>query len=601
MKHSRLIVISVLIAILTGGLFLWLRPGRPVNILLITLDTTRADRLGCYGYDAAETPHLDSLAARGVLFERAYAPIPMTLPSHASMLTGLWPPEHGLITNGQNALDPSIPTAATLLTAHGYSTAAFIAGIVLHSKLGLNQGFHVYDDDLSNSVAGVDELHRYRDGRFVIDSALKWLKSWHERADQQPFFCWVHLYDPHDPYLNHPDEFGTRFAGQPYDAEIAYTDRQVGRLLEALAQMGINDRTCVVVVGDHGESLGEHGEETHGFMLHESTLRVPLIIAHPQSHAARQRVTVPVPLVDLFPTLLEVAGVHVPNNVSGQSLQRAIIGEALTHRVCYSQTEQPYLEASWCPLRSLTTDRWRYVRTTQPELYDLAADPRELSNLAESQPEVIRDLERKLSEFESHLRRRTGIGVTMSAQERRALESLGYTGGQTPSQSAPKDRPLPDIKEMIPHLNRLTRATHLMEEREYNEAAEILEPLVSDVPNYARAWQHLGLCRLKQKNFDAAVESFQRALAIDPSSDRTHDMLGFAYLRLGKLDSAAKHFVELLTLRPDSENGHLFLGEIEQRKGNIPLAFRHYEAVLRLNPENAAARQAIKLITTRHN
>ena len=570
-----------------------LRP-RP-NILVITLDTTRADRIGCYGYAGAETPHLNSLAQRGIVFERAYAPAPMTAPSHSSLFTGLWPPEHGVLTNGQTSLLPGIPTLAESLRQLGYDTAAFVSAFVLQARFGLNRGFQVYDDDLTTAGFSSDELHRYRDGKFVIDSAVSWLRKSRTKASPPPFLCWVHLYDPHEPYLPHPEEFGNRFDDQLYDGELAYTDRLVGRLLKTLDELGLAKNTCVLVVGDHGESLGEHGELTHGFTLHESTLRVPLIVVDPRSAAAGRRVPQPVPLIDVFPTLLDIAGAPVPGGISGRSLRPAFAGKTLENRICYSLTDEPYLQAFWSPLRGLTTDQWRYVRSTRPELYDLIADPHELVNLAESNPETAKDLENELAIFEEKLQLRTGADVELSTQDRRALESLGYTGGRVREQlSLRGQKELPDIKDMLVHLNSLDEASHLIEQRKFDEAAILLEPLARNIPNLLRARLNLGLCRMIQKNYEDAEIWLKQSLEIDPNSDRAHDLLGFTYLKMLKLDLAEHHFKELLKLRPESETGNLFLGEVYQRQGNVQAAMHYYLTVLKINPGNRAAREAVE-------
>ena len=567
----------------------------PVSILLITLDTTRADRLGCYGYAAAETPHLDALAKRGISFERAYAPAPMTAPSHASMFTGLWPPEHGVFTNGQTILGAGIPTVAESIQRRAYDTAAFVAAFVLHSKFGLNRGFNVYDDDLSQAKATNDELHQSRDGRLVIDSCIRWLTRQQQQSPRRPFFCWVHLYDAHEPYRPHADQFADRFADRPYDAEIAYTDQLVGRLFQSLEKLGVAKSTYIMVVGDHGESLGEHGERTHGFMLHDSTLRVPLIVADPRHETGGRHVATPVPLIDVFPTLLEAAGVRVPDGISGHSLQTAFSRKVLEPRICYSQTDEPYLQAFWCPLRGLTTERWRYVRSTRPELYDLTADPQELVNLAETQPDIAEEFEDQLATFEEKLRRNSGTRVALSPQEQRVLESLGYTGSRNGGLNEPRRDPQrPDIKDMISHLNRLDDALHFIEDRDFDTAARLLEPLAIEVPKLLRAPLNLGLCRLMQQKYDDAARWLLAALEIDPRCDRAHDMLGFAYLKLGQLDLAEQQFKQLLELRPDSQTGHLFLGEVHQRKGDLSAAIHHYTIVLKINPQNRAAREAVQ-------
>ena len=577
----------ILIGLAYGGWIL-LRPG-PINLILITLDTTRADRIGCYGYQAAETPRLDALAKRGVLFERAYAPGPMTSPSHTSMLTGLWPPEHGVITNGLTGLGPGVETAAELLQRRGFQTVAFPAASMLNAKFGLNQGFQEYHDDLSDSTPGADPLHRSRDGRFVVDDVIAWLQGHQERQSSAPFFCWMHLYDPHEPYLAHPDIFGDKFESRPYDGELAYVDQQIGRLFDALEKQGLAQQTVIVVVGDHGESLGEHGEQEHGYLLHDSTLHVPMIIADPRRKSAGTRVSTPVSLVDLFPTLLELGGLNSPGFCRGRSLQPALEGKSIPARFCYSQSEEPYLHAFWSPLQGVTKERWRYVRSTKPELYDLIADPAERDNLAEREPAVVRKLDGELTAFEAKFQKQAGMTVTLSSQEQRALESLGYTGGSGSGSAASRPKSLPDIKDMLGYLNRYNDANHLIHQNDWEPAATILEPLVREVPTYLRALLNLGQCRLQQKRYDEAASWFQSAIEIDPNSELAYEMLGFAYLRLLKLDLAEQEFRRLLELQPESERGHLYLGEVYQRRDNFPQAMRHYAETLRINPQNRQA------------
>lgn len=588
------VISALVISVIAIVGYFWFRSSAPVNVLLITLDTTRADRLGCYGYNPAKTPNLDLLANRGVLFERAYAPAPMTSPSHASIFTGLWPPEHGVFTNGQIALDASLPTLAERLSNEGYDTAAFVAAFVLQRKFGFQQGFKVFDDDLSKAASDIDVLHQYRDGRYVIDSATDWLDRRTKKDSTSPFFCWVHLYDPHDPYLDHPDEFGSQFADQKYDGELAYVDLLIGRLLKKLKSLGLSDNTMIVVVGDHGESLGEHGEETHGYMLHDSTLRVPLIIADPKQASPGFRVQAPVSTVNLFPTLLEAAGITPSPKQSPLSLLSARKGREIAPQVCYSQTEEPYLQAFWSPLKGLTTERWRYVRTTKPELYDLLADPKELVNLAEKEPDMLIELDGELAAFESSLERRSGSQVSLSKSEERALHSLGYAGGAAAaSDTTNAGELLPDIKDMIGFLNRLQRATELLEKELFDEAIVILEPLAGEVPNFLRARLNLGICYLQLGKFEQAAEWCESALEIDPNSGAAHDVAGFAYLKLRDLEKSSKHFQRLLEVQPDSENGHLYMGEIFQRQMRFEPAMRHYAEVLRINPSNTAARNAL--------
>ncbi len=572
----------------------WMFQGysRP-NLLLITLDTTRADRLGCYGYAAAQTPVIDALAKRSVLFERAYAPAPMTAPSHVSMFTGLFPPEHGVWTNGGVGLAPDVPVLPEILRRQGYTTAAFISSVVLEPRCGLGRGFDKYDAELPRVNSADDDDHvGGRDGKLAVDAALKWLAQRSSAA--APFFCWLHLFDPHEPYLKHPDDFGDKFAERPYDAEIAYVDQQLGRLFSALEQEGLLQRTIIVIIGDHGESLGEHGERQHGYMLHDSTLRVPFLIVDPREKGPGRRVSTPVSLVDVFPTLLTLVGLKPPPECELRDLAPALRGDSLAPRVCYSQTLEAYQEARWSPLQSLTTERWRYVRTSQPELYDLEADPRELKNLAGEQPERVSELDGELAQFLAGLNRLRANRHALSERERRALESLGYVGasGFDPNEIE-FDPERPDIKEMIVHFNALTDAKEFLKHDRFDEAAAQLRPIVEAVPSFLRARFMLGSCQFRLGKLEEAAASFEAVLKLDPQYARAHDGLGFIYLRQRKLDLSEKHYQELLELRPESESAHLYLGEIAQRREQYPLAMRYYGEVLRINPGNPAARQAL--------
>lgn len=577
---------------LFAALWMFGTNSRP-NILFITLDTTRADRIGCYGYAAAETPTIDALAKRGVLFERAYASAPMTAPSHTSMFTGLFPPEHGVWTNGGVGLPSDVPVLAETLQRAGYATAGFIASMVLEPNCGLNRGFDHYDSDLPEE-GPADDGHghaRSRDGKLVVDAALAWLNR--RPASSAPFFCWVHLFDPHEPYLTHAEDFGEKFAERPYDAEIAYVDRELARLFAALEKDGRLDRTVIVIIGDHGEGLGDHGERQHGYMLHDSTLRVPFLIADPRKKNDSRRVSTPVSLVDAFPTLLTLAGLKPPPECAKRDLTPALRGESLPTRVCYSQTLEAYQEARWSPLQSLTTDRWRYVRTSKPELYDLQADPGELQNLAGAQPDLVSELDGELAQFLAGLKRRSASQHALSERERRQLESLGYIGasGIDPNEIE-FDPERPDIKDMIVHFNALMDARKLIELEQYDQAMAQLRPLAETVPNFPRASFSLGLCLFRQDKLQEAAPWFERVLESDPNYERAHDALGFIYLKLRKLDLSEKHYLKALELRPNSENAILYLGEIAQRREQYPLAMRLYAETLRINPGNRQAREA---------
>lgn len=558
----------------------WVSRGPRLNVLIITLDTTRADHIGCYGDRLAATPVIDALATRGIQFEHAYTPAPLTLPSHASMFTGLYPPEHGLRTNGKDRLDTSIPTLATQLRSRGYETGAFVASFVLDSKFGLDRGFHTYDDDLTGTIPSDEALHRNRNGDVVVDRALEWL----EGQSQQPFLCWVHLYDAHVPYVDHPDLFGDRFKDRPYDAEIGFVDRQIDRLLKFLDARKLTDRTLVIVVGDHGEGLDEHLERRHGQMIYNSTMHVPFIVSLPGRLPQGKKIDTPVSLVDLYPTILDQVGVSQGLTISGRSLHGLMQGKRLPPRGLYGETDEPFLESSWSPLRSLTTEKWKYIRTTRPELYDLIADPHETRNLAAEQVEQVTSLEGQLAQLEQAMHQRQGTAVRLSPEEQRRLESLGYVGGQTAQDPARAGKKLLDIKDMIQHYNHLEDARHLLDSGKPEEAAKQLKAIVAAAPQYELAEIFLGDVYFRQGDFAAAKAAYSAVLKRNPDSALAETHLGDIEEAQGQFAAAVPHYQKALALEPDSAKLHYNLGRMLMLLGNDQEAIPQFEIALELDP-----------------
>ncbi|MFN0196196.1 MAG: tetratricopeptide repeat protein [Planctomycetaceae bacterium] len=594
----------------------WLTRESPPNILLITLDTTRADRIGAYGYAKARTPILDQLAREGVLFEHAVSPAPLTLPVHASLFTGLYPPEHGLRTNGYGSLPTNLTLMSEILGRENYDSGAFVASFVLNQKFGLSRGFQEYDDNLADAKPTQDSIHRFRDGALVVDSALEWLT----KPRSKPFFCWVHLYDPHAPYDPRTAEFGDAFADSPYDGEIAYTDQQVGRLLEFLKQ---HPHTIVIVVGDHGESLGDHSELQHGYTLYGSTQHVPLIWRGVPETVPGTRVSATVSLVDILPTVTELLHLPEPKEISGRSFLAALQGRTFESRAYYGGTDDPFLQNGWSPLRSLTNDEWRYIRTTKPELYDLKADPRELKNLAADNPQKLEELETQLSEIESALSVGEAGEVQLSDAEQRALDSLGYVGGSS-RHEVPVENNLPDVKDMLPFNLETQKAIDLMDQGKHPEAAIILQKIVAESPsehfssrlylgavleqqgNYKDAEKiyqgvlerrpddtnalfHLGAMYAVQGRFEEAARIFEKSLATEPDSPQPLFNLGLARARLGQAEVAERHFVELLQLDPLFPGGWVALGNLLSRQGRTAEAIAAFESELEFNPSSVEA------------
>lgn len=562
-----------------------------MNILFITLDTTRADRLGCYGAAGVATPTLDGLAACGVLFERAYAPAPLTLPSHASMFTGLYPPEHGLQTNGRGRLATPLPVLAEMLAARGYETAAFVASFVLNRKFGLDRGFQTYDDDLSGADLNDDALHWQRDGQVVVDRALEWMTR--ERTSARPFLCWVHLYDPHFPYLTHAEEFGDRFRARPYDAELAHVDRQLKRLTDHLASAGLLENTLIVVAGDHGEGLGEHVERTHGYTLYNATQHVPLIFVMPGKNAFTGRVAAPVSLVDLCPTLLEILHLKAPRRLSGRSLRPALHGQRIEPRSCYAATDDPFLQNGWSPLRSLTTDTWKYIRTTKPELYRLSDDPHETRNLATEQPGQLQAMEQALSEMEQSMERSAAADVQLSPEERRALTSLGYAGGGTTGKLPEAGHNLTDVKDMLRHDAAVADALELRHQGKTQEAIDKLRSVVNSVPKHLDAHLFLGEALADGGETAAAAAEYQAALKNKPDSSKAHAHLAGLYAQQERFEQAIEHYREALQTDPDGVETHYNLGLALSRLGRLAEAESELRIAIDLGRQFAAAHIAL--------
>ena len=566
----------------------WFAPRPMPCVLVVTLDTTRADRLGCYGYKRALTPHLDALASSGVVFDRAVSVTPLTLPAHASLFTGLYPVETGLFTNARGRLPDSIPTLAEVLKRRGYDTAGFVASFVLNRKFGLDRGFTKYDDDFESDEPAPDALHRQRSAASVVDSALAWLSE----KRTKPFFCWVHFYDPHAPYLKHSDLFNNQFDDSPYDAEIAFVDRQVGRLLEFIKTQGLDSRTLIVVVGDHGEGLGEHVERTHGSTLYDATQRVPLIFRLPEKAHAGSRVAANVSQVDVFPTMLELLGINERRKISGVSFRQALSGKPQAPRECYSTTDEPFLLNGCSPLRSLSDRTWKYIRTTKPELYDLASDEHELHNLAGERPDVLRDWEHRLHEFETRLVPGTAVDVQLSAAERRVLASLGYAGGAAaPAADQVAKADLPDVKDLLPIDIAVEEAVELMSRGSADAAIGRLREIIRHAKSHTAAYRFLGDALRDQGRYDEAAAVFQELLDLRPDNSAGHFGMGNVLVEAGRLPEAISEFEKAVEISPDFTEAQYNLATALVRTGRPDEALARFEVVIEQDSRHAQAYQ----------
>lgn len=544
----------------------WVGCGRgsaPRNVLLITLDTLRADRLGSYGYSAALTPALDGLAARGARFASATTTTPLTLSAHTSLFTGTFPTFHGIRDNTGFYVEDTLTTLAEVLKASGYRTGGFVGAFVLDARWGIAQGFDEYFDDfdLTEDVGpGLDAIQRR--GADVVDRALAWLGQ----PSEQPFFGWVHLYDPHTPYAA-PSEYASRFPATrdgAYDAEVAYTDAQVARLLAALDAAGRRDDTLVVVLADHGEQLGEHREQSHGFFVYDATVQIPLIVAGP---AVSPRV-VPdqVRIIDVMPTVLDLVGVAPPAGVQGTSLRPSLDGQR-QELLAFSESWYPRFHYGWSELQAVRDGAFKFILAPTRELYDVAKDPGELTNLASADQARADRMERALRALVAQTTRAGAVkgpqAVDPAAEQR--LRALGYVGSTSARHL--EDRPRRDPKETIDLYNLLLLAGADSEAERYDEAtAKVLKALAVD-PEMIEGYTRLGNIHGKAGRHTEAVVAYQKALALDPEHLMSTYNLALAYRAAGKMDEAIVGFERTQQLDPRSGRAHFQLGDIYMQRG----------------------------------
>ena len=591
MKNSapRLVSLSIVVTALLAGCERKPPAASPAgslvghNVLLVTLDTTRADHLGCYGYAQGTTPTLDALAARGTLFRHAYAQAPTTLPSHCTIFTGLYPREHGVRNNGRDALAPDGATLATVFKEHGYRTAAFVGSYVLDPRFGLNRGFDTYDAEMGALPRGGNQIEAERPADVVTDRALRWLGS----GDKTPFFCWIHYYDPHDPYTP-PPAFQQRFA-EPYDGEIAFMDSQFQRIIDWLTTADLASKTLIVIVGDHGESLGEHGEHGHAIFLYDTTLHVPMILVSPGAIPAGKQVATDVELGDVFSTVLDLMGWSVPAGISSRSLVLALT-DKLASRDCFAESLYALDAYGWAEQRCVITPKWKYVSSTQPELFDRHADAPEAKNRAEERPDVAKNLGEVLMKHYETIRPGQARQVELNASGRRSLESLGYIAGGHAQQTEQFLTPgLPDPKHMLDVVADLLTARRLLRDGRTAEAIPLLKRAAERSPASRLIHYDLGVGLLQVGQVDAAIAALDAALRIDPRYAEALVALGDATLVLRQFDRAVEYFRGALALNDQIAEAQLGLARALQATGHLDESVVAYRKALALAPGNADA------------
>jgi arylsulfatase A-like enzyme/Tfp pilus assembly protein PilF len=539
-----------------------------LNVILITLDTLRSDRLSCYGAAHVDTPNIDGLAHEGVRFTNAASTVPFTLPAHSSMMTGTYPPYHGVRENVGAMLGDEIPTLAERLREGGWATAGFVSAFVLDGRWGIDRGFDHYFDDFDLSEFDTPSMSSVqRTGDVTVAEAVRWIDG---RPGGQPFFMWLHLYDPHEPYTP-PEPYKTQYSDRPYDGEVAFTDSLIGEFRQALEERDLLEKSLVILTTDHGEGLGDHDEMFHGYYIYESTIHVALIVRPPFTANAGRVVDASVSHVDLMPTILDAIALPHPDTLHGRSLVPLLFGAQTSwQRGVYSESMYPLLHYGWAPLRSIRTDRFKLIDVPRPELYDVAEDRREERNLVEQQPNRTLELETQLTELREEIEEgpaSTDQDVVLDEQTLAQLQALGYMAGQggvTVDQEEEISRA--DPKDKLALHQKMMAAQSRMELPE--EAIRILEQVLAEDETIVDAHQMLGRIAGSQERFEDAVTHFQRALELDPNNTASLTGLASTFRALERFDDALIGFQRLIDLSGKDTNASLAMADIHVTREN---------------------------------
>ena len=599
-ERFRVRLWQVVLAVAVGGVALsfWWQP-RPAgglpsqltrgaaagfNVLLITMDTTRADHLGCYGYDGVKTPALDGLAQAGIRFADAVTSAPITAPAHTTILTGLDPSSHGVRNNGMYVLSDDKTTIAELLGAKGYETAAFTSAFVLDARFGLNQGFEVYNDDIGVATSLQFSFHENANQRSAFDvtsAVVDWLKG---RDRSRPFFSWVHYYDPHKPYKP-PPPFDAAYPDRPYDGEIAYMDSQIARLLAALESTGHSDRLLTIVTSDHGEGLGEHREETHARLIYGSVMRAPLILTCPALFDGPYVVDgAVVSVADVFPTILELLGVPSAGAIDGISLLQA---GADPDRMVLIESMASFLENGWSPLFGLRRHHDKYILAPRPEYYDLHSDPDELSDLyltgsrhqTAARDMLVAELATRLEQWPD-LAKLAAAATQPDAKTVQRLQSLGYLGQKAGNAG---DSELPDPKDMMVVLRRLDLAEAAMNSGRLEEALQIINSAADMSPRDLRVNHLTGKILLGLGREAEAEEAFQTANSLHPTAD-AYLLLGQIRIKNGRYDEAVEALDQAAALAPQHGGVLIARGDLLMIHQRPHDAMAAYERAAKVDP-----------------
>ena len=619
-KHLAAIVVAGLCLLWTAGcserVGKWVTPrgGGDRSLVLITVGTLRADRLGCYGALRPATPRIDFLARTGALFEDVLAVAPITLPAHASIMTGRYPVAHGVRDNVSYVLSEEETTLAETLRARGFRTAAFVGAFPVASQFGLGQGFEVYDEAFDSAgvfdkAAGSMPLERRASE--VDRSVLPWLEK--TAASGESFFLWVHYYDPHFPY-EPPPHLAALYAGAPYAGEVAAVDEAVGVLLDALERSGAAKRTAVLLTADHGEALGEHGEPTHSYFVYQATVRVPLIVSVPWILSSPRRIGQVVSQVDLMPTALDLLGARGPTGMQGRSLVPLIEGKPLQPLPVMGECIGPWAEFRFSPLRMLRDAKWKYIDAPRPELYDIAADPDETANLAGTNSEQAKRFQMLLrGRFAAAKDEAAALSVsTATDEDRQKLASLGYAGRAAGASLDPVPEPsaaLRDPKDGGELVARFDRSMYELTRGNYSQAVESLRALGGEFPESPSVKEQLGEALLMAAGAGSASEpaaaSGQRALlveasevlrklvSIEPRYAAAHMKLGRALEMLDEKEQAIEEYRTAAKLSSAAASARVLLGRLLFRTGKSDEAIEEIRRGVAAAPDTVPFRRTL--------
>jgi arylsulfatase A-like enzyme/Tfp pilus assembly protein PilF len=548
-----------------------------LNVLIITLDTLRADRVGCYGYSKAKTPDLDELAKIGVKFENTACQVPLTLPSHVSLFTGLYPNYHQVRDNGSYYLDKRFKTLAEIFKEREYNTAAFIGAFPVDSRFGLDQGFDVYDDKFKEE----EKFKTFSSERKAEEVFLSF-KEWFVKNFNHKFFIWIHYYDPHLPY-EPPSPYKEQFS-DPYDGEVAYTDVYVGEIIDLLKEKDVFEKTLVVVASDHGEGLGEHREIDHGIFLYDTTIKVPLIFCAPQNLPSNEIVSSQVRLIDIFPTVLDLLKIPVSKEVQGESLIPYVEGREKKDLVSYIETVHPKEMFSWSDLKGIVDGRMKFIDAPKPELYDLKKDPEEQNNLYQKENQIASRMKKVLDELIDRFSSKISSRRELSSEETEKLRALGYIGDSFKQEEKPSN--LADPKDKIEIWYTLQVARGFQRRGEHEKAEELYQKGIIMEPNCSLNYLFLGGLYMKTNRLQEAYEICKQGAKVIPENIPLHDNLAKVLIQLNKYQEAIKECEAILALNNRYFNALTLAGFIYNRLGENEKAIDYLQKAASIEPEN---------------